>query len=88
MVASLARHFNWPRALGERVTVTVIVTVALIPPVADQLRCLQKSTDLSATDLTNRAITSYAFLEEQMRAGNDVMVRDHWTGETQLVRFA
>jgi hypothetical protein len=81
MIASLARHIGWPRALGEH------ITVALIPPVADQLRCLQKNTQLSATDLTNRAITSYAFLDEQMRAGNDLMVRDNWTGETRLVRF-
>ena len=81
MVASLARRNRWPRALGE------YITVALIPSVADQLRCLQKNTHLSATDLTNRAITSYAFLDEQMRAGNDVMVRDNWTGETRLVRF-
>jgi hypothetical protein len=85
MIASLARqHISWPRALGEY----VYITVALISPVADQLRCLQKNTHLSATDLTNRAITSYAFLDEQMRAGNDLMVRDDWTGETRLVRFA
>jgi len=82
MVASLARHIAWPRTLGER------ITVFLIPAVADQLRCLQKETDLSATDLTNRAITSYVFFDEQMRAGNDLMVRNHWTGETKLVRFA
>ena len=81
MIASLARHIGWPRALGEH------ITVALIPPVADQLRCLQKNTQLSATDLTNRAITSYSFLDEQVRAGNDLMVRDNWTGETRLVRF-
>jgi hypothetical protein len=82
MVASMARRFGWPRSLGEP------ITVALIPPVADQLRCLQKNTNLSATDLTNRAITSYAFIDEQMRAGNDLIVRDNWTGETRLVRFA
>jgi len=82
MAASLARHIAWPCTLGAR------ITVVLIPSVADQLRCLQKNTNLSATDLTNRAITSYAFLDEQMRAGNDLMVLDNWTGETRLVRFA
>ena len=78
----MARRISWPRILGEH------ITVALIPPVADQLRCLQKNTNLSATDLTNRAITSYAFLDEQIRAGNDLMVRDNWTGETRLVQLA
>jgi len=82
MAASLTGRTAWPRALGEH------ITVALIPSVVDQLRWLQKNTSLSATDLTNRAITSYAFIDEQIRAGNDLMVRDNWTGETKLVRFA
>jgi hypothetical protein len=82
MAASRARPIGWPRAPGEH------VTVALIPSAADQLGCLQKTTQMSATDLINRAITSYAFLEEQMRAGNDVMVRNNRTGQTRLVRFA
>jgi hypothetical protein len=81
MIASLARRIRWPRALGEH------ITVILIPTVADQLRRLQKNSNLSVTDLTNRAITSYAFLDEQMRAGHDLIVRDNWTGETRLVRF-
>jgi hypothetical protein len=82
MVASQAIPIGWPSALGEH------ITVALIPPVADQLRCLQKNTDLSITDLTNRAITWYAFLDEHLRAGNDLIVRDNWTGEERLVRIA
>lgn len=80
MATSLARDIAW-RALGKH------IMVILIPSVADQLRCLQKNTNLSATDITNRAITAYAFLDEQMRAGNDLMVRDSWTGETKIVRF-
>lgn len=63
------------------------ITVTLIPQVADQLQWLQKRTNMSMTDLTNRAITSYAFFDEQIRAGNELIVRDHWTGETKLVRF-
>lgn len=82
MAASLARQFARPRALGEH-----SITVTLIPQVADQLRWLQKRTEMSATDLTNRAITSYAFFDQQMQAGNELIVRNHWTGETQLVRF-
>ena len=84
MAATARQHVSWPRALGEY----IYITVALISPVADQLRCLQKTTQLSATDLTNRAITSYAFFDAEMRAGNDLMVRDGRTGETRVVRFA
>ncbi len=81
MAASPTGHIAWPPAPGEH------ITVALIPSAVDQLRCLQKNTNLSATDITNRAITLYGFLDEQMRAGNDLMIRDNWTGETRLVRF-
>lgn len=63
------------------------ITVALVPRVAGELQRLQESTSLSKTDLTNRAITSYAFLDAQIHAGHDVMVRDPRTGETQLVQF-
>jgi hypothetical protein len=42
---------------------------------------------LSTADLANRAITSYAFLDEQLSAGRDLIVRDNGTGETRLVRF-
>ena len=42
MAASLAGRIAWPRTLGEH------ITVALIPPVADHLRCLQKNTNMSA----------------------------------------
>jgi len=81
MAVSPATHFAWPRALCQ------YIRVALIPPVAEQLVYLEKTTDMSVTDLTNRAISAYSFLDEQRRAGNELMVRDKWTGETRLVRF-
>ena len=71
----------WPPPQGDR------ITVALVPKVAGELQRLQERTSLSKTDLTNRAITSYAFLDAHIHAGHDVMVRDPRTGETQLVRF-
>jgi hypothetical protein len=70
-----------PPAPSER------ITVALIPTAEVGLRRLQQRTNLSKTDLTNRAITSYEFLEAQLQAGRDLIVRDSKTGESQLVRF-
>src|ERR1700723_361076 len=81
MAASPARHSARRQALGEHDSVT------LIPTVVGDLRRLQRRTRLSTTDLMNRAITSYEFLEAQLRAGRDVIVRDNETGETKLVRF-
>jgi hypothetical protein len=70
-----------PQGSGER------LTISLIPTAAGDLRRIQERTNLSKTDIANRAITSYEFLDAQIHAGRDLIVRDRRTGETQLVRF-
>ena len=79
--ARSAKRIARPPAPGER------ITVALIPTAEVGLRRLQERTNLSKTDLANRAITSYEFLDAQLQAGRDLIVRDRRTGESQLVRF-
>ena len=90
MVMSLA----WPitrrppaRRIAPPPAVGAYVTVALLPSVLRELQRLQDRTHLSATDLMNRAITSYEFLDAQMRANRTVLVRDHQTGEIRRVEF-
>lgn len=61
------------------------ITVALIPKVGDDLHRLQERTGLSKTDLVNRAITLYEFVEAQLAAGRDLLVRDSESGELQTV---
>jgi len=61
------------------------ITVALIPKAEGDLRLLQDRTGLSKTDLVNRAITLHEFIDSQLRAGRDLLVRDQRTGETQAV---
>jgi hypothetical protein len=63
------------------------VTVPLIPKVSADLRLLQARTNLSTVDLMNRAITLYEFIDQQMGIGNDVIIRDPNTKESQVVRF-
>lgn len=63
------------------------ITVALVRKAGEDLQNLQDRTGLSKTDIVNRAITLYEFLDAQLQAGNDLLVRDQKTGETQLVRF-
>jgi len=79
--AAAAGPIAQPPVPGER------LTVSLVPKVVGNLRRLQARTNLSKTDIANRAITSYEFLDAQLQAGRDVIVRDRRTGETQLVRF-
>ena len=72
----------------ERITQpTERITVALIPKAGADLQRLQERTSLSKTDITNRAITLYEFIDAQIRADRDVLIRDSKTGETQLVRM-
>jgi hypothetical protein len=63
------------------------VVRALIPQAAEDLQHLQERTSLSKTDIVNRAISLYDFIDAQLKAGRDVIIRDPKTGETQLVRF-
>ena len=61
------------------------ITVALIPKAGEDLQRLQDRTSLSKTDLVNRAITLYEFVDAQQRAGRDLLVRHKETGEMQAV---
>jgi hypothetical protein len=63
------------------------ITVALIPRAVADLQHLQDRTGLSKTDLVNRAITLYEFIEGQVRAGQDLLLRNRESGDTQLVRL-
>jgi len=63
------------------------ITVALIPKAGSDLQALQERTSLSRTDITNRAITLYEFIDAQIRAGRELLIRDSRTGETQLLRL-
>lgn len=63
------------------------ITVALIPKAAADLQKLLDRTGLSKTDITNRAITAYEFIEAQTRAGKEVLIIDPETGERKSVLF-
>ena len=76
-----------PAAVARMPAVTDRITVALIPKAGEDLQRLQDRTSLSKTDIANRAITLYEFIDAQMRAGRDVLIRDGETGETQVVRL-
>lgn len=71
----------------DRLTPAERITVSLIPKAGDDLRRLHDQTSLSKTDIVNRAIILYEFIDEQLSAGQDVLIRDKGTGETQVVRL-
>ncbi len=48
---------------------------------------MQDRTGLSKTDIANRAITLYEFIDTQIRTGRDVLIRDNEAGVTEIVRL-
>jgi hypothetical protein len=63
------------------------ITVALIPKAVTDLQLLQDRTGLSKTDIVNRAITLYEYIEGQLRQDNDILIRDKNTEHTQTVKL-
>jgi hypothetical protein len=76
-----------PTERGGGQTPSERITVALIPKAAADLQHLQDRTSLSKTDLVNRAISLYEFINEQTEGGQDLLLRDKKTGDMQLVRL-
>jgi len=82
--ADRSRTSGQPEA-PERPQVIDRITVALIVKASEDLQQLQDRTNHSKTDIVNRAITLYEFIEAQLRAGKDILIRDRKTRETQNV---
>jgi hypothetical protein len=76
-----ADNVEGSQSAGDRIAVT------LISKATEDLRLLQERTSLSKTDLANRAIILYQFVDDQLRSGHDIIARNQATGETQLVRL-
>lgn len=81
MIAYLARPLARSQPLGRH------IPVPLIPKAGDRLQRLQDRTSLSPTDLLNRAIICYEFVDERQRAGQEILIRDKKTRQTWLVQF-
>ena len=58
-----------------------------MPKASDGLQHLIASTGLSKTDVVNRAITLYEYIDSQLQEGRDLILRDAKTGETQIIRL-
>ncbi len=70
----------------ERPAVVDRVNVALIAEAVDAMGKLQERTGLKKVDLVNRALLIYEFIDAELRAGNQVLLRDP-EGRDQLVKI-
>jgi hypothetical protein len=86
-IVTARRTSNTPNNAEGASAVVERVTVALIPKAGGDLQRLQDRTGLSKTDLINRAITLYEFIDEQQSTGHELLVRDGDSGEIQVIRL-
>ncbi|MFC9932072.1 hypothetical protein [Streptomyces sp. NPDC127190] len=75
------------KAEAQRPAISERITVALIAKAAESLQRLQRRTGLSKTDVVNRAVTVYDFIDQQLEDGNELLIRRKGTDEVQLVHF-
>jgi hypothetical protein len=69
------------QAVAER------ITVALVARAADDLKRTQERTGLSKTDVVNRALTLYEFVDSRLASGDEIMLRHKESGEMELIRL-
>ncbi|WP_410644641.1 hypothetical protein [Amycolatopsis sp. lyj-346] len=75
-----------PAGEENRSAVVDRVNVALIAEAVDALAKLQERTGLKKVDLVNRALLVYEFVDAELKAGKQVLVRDR-DGRDQLVKI-
>ena len=64
------------------------LTVGLTNRAASELRALRIATELTKTELVNRALCLYYFIEQQRQEGKQLAVYDQDCGEFQPVHIA
>ena len=61
--------------ISERIEVSERIGVSLIPKASRELAELRASTAMSRSDLVNRAISLYAFIDRQLADGAELAMR-------------
>jgi len=67
--AAAAVQAGHPVALGD------LITIALVEKAADDLQRTHERTGMSKTDIVNRAVSLYEFLESELSVGAQLIIR-------------
>ena len=70
-----------------RNAVALRISIGLIAKAARDLRRTQERSGLSVTDIVNRALTLYEFVDSCRAAGDQILVRRQGGHRLELVRF-
>lgn len=63
------------------------VNVALIEQAAQAIAKLQARTGLKKVDIVNRALSIYEYIDAEIKAGNELVIRDPQGSEQRLKIF-
>lgn len=63
------------------------ITVQLGPRTAAHLTRLKDTTSRTTTDIVNHAISLYEFLDGNLAAGREILIRDNTDGTVQTVKL-
>jgi hypothetical protein len=74
-------------ATQTQTTTVERITVALVPKAVEGLQRLMASTGLSKTDVVNRAITLYEFVDSHQQAGDELLIRDARSGDLEIIHL-
>ncbi|GCD37997.1 hypothetical protein OEIGOIKO_05807 [Streptomyces chrestomyceticus JCM 4735] len=61
-------------------------SITLVPPAVEAVNRLTAATGLSKTDVINRAVQVYGFIEDRIRDGDEVLLRNR-DGEIERVHI-
>jgi hypothetical protein len=78
LVSDSAKNASSPRAATR-------ITVSLVSKAAADLRRAIARTHLSQTDIVNRAVSLYEFIDSELAEGAEIIVRKE--GQDQVVRL-
>jgi hypothetical protein len=71
----------------SRQTVADRVTVALVPKAAADLQNTMERTSLSKTDIVNRAVSLYEYVDARLAAGDELLIRSSETGQIEIIKL-
>lgn len=74
-------------AQAERQAVAERITVALIAKASEDLRRIQERTGMSKTDVVNRALALYEFIDRRLADGSEILLRSEGASELELIRL-
>jgi hypothetical protein len=72
---------------GQRPAAAERVTVALVPKAVSDLQGAVERTGLSKTDVINRAIILYEYLDARLSGSSELLIRDPESGHLEQIRF-